>query len=148
MGGINVLVALCFSIGALGSPVENALISGAAPKGYKVQWVGHSFHAYLSLPVGSLAREAGIQGHTSIGNEFLPASYPCQHWTLNPTGVKAKLEAGKADVLTLATREMAPDECIGKFAELAVRDLLAITDISFNDKLVQRQQEHPSHGPR
>jgi hypothetical protein len=34
--------------------------------------------------------------------------------------VKEALKAGKADVLTLATREPAPDECIPKFVNLGV----------------------------
>jgi hypothetical protein len=92
----------------------------AAPKGYKVQYVGHSFHQFLPSPMASLAKEAGIQGHQSLGMDFLPASYPCQHWNKNPNTVKNVLNAGKADVLTLSTRELAPDECIAKFAQLAV----------------------------
>jgi len=94
----------------------------ALPKGYKVQYVGHSFHVHLAPMIEKLAREAGIQGHTTLGNEMLPASYPCQHWERNPTGVKGKLQAGSVDLLTLATRELAPDECVGKFAELAFKN--------------------------
>src|ERR1700753_1797097 len=129
---IRATIFLALLLGAHASPTtpskrdllttnqDEPIGKAGAPKGYKVQWVGHSFHVYLPGPVASLAQEAGIRGHTSLGNEFLPASYPCQHWNQNPTGVKAKLQAGKADVLTLSTRELAPDECIGKFAELAV----------------------------
>jgi hypothetical protein len=93
----------------------------AAPKGYRVQYVGHSFHMFVPTVMASLAKEAGISGHQSLGLDFLPASYPCQHWNKNPNTVKNVLNAGKADVLTLATRELAPDDCISKFAQLAVR---------------------------
>jgi hypothetical protein len=92
----------------------------AVPKGYKVQYVGHSFHVFVPTVMASLAKEAGIAGHRSLGMDMLPASYPCQHWNKNPNTVKGVLNAGKADVLTLATRELAPDDCISKFAQLAV----------------------------
>jgi len=93
----------------------------AAPKGYKVQYVGHSFHVFVPTVMASLAKEAGISAHQSLGMDMLPASYPCQHWNKNPNTVKNVLNAGKADVLTLATRELAPDECVSKFAKLAFK---------------------------
>jgi hypothetical protein len=90
-----------------------------APKGKKIQWVGHSFHVFLPSPVASLAREAGIKGHENLGVDFLPASLPCQHW--NKGGAwKDVIQAGTADVLTISTREDAPDACVPKFAKLAV----------------------------
>jgi hypothetical protein len=92
------------------------------PQGKKVQWVGHSFHWFLPEPVAKLAAEAGIQGHQTINVDRIGASLPCQHWNKGGTTntVKENLKAGKADVLTLATREPAPDECIPKFVRLAV----------------------------
>jgi hypothetical protein len=94
----------------------------APPPGKKIQWVGHSFHWFLPNPVAQLAQEAGIQGHENIGIDRIGASLPCQHWNKGgeTNAVKEALKAGKADVLTLATREPAPDECIAKFAQLAV----------------------------
>jgi hypothetical protein len=97
------------------------------PKGKAIQWVGHSFHVFLPKPVGKLAEEAGIKGHSSLGFDMIGASTPCQHWNKGGKGptdtntVKEVLKAGKADVLTLATQQAAPEECIGKFADLAVR---------------------------
>jgi hypothetical protein len=97
----------------------------ALPAGKKIQWVGHSFHWFLPEPVAKLATEAGIQGHKNIGVDRIGASLPCQHWNKqsakDPTtnDVKEVLKAGTADVLTLATREPAPDECIPKFVQLA-----------------------------
>jgi len=89
-----------------------------APNGKKIQWVGHSFHVFLPSPVASLAKEAGIKGHENLGTDFLPASVPCQHW--NKGGAwKDVIQAGKADVLTIATREDAPDPCVPKFVKLA-----------------------------
>jgi hypothetical protein len=94
----------------------------SAPKGKKVQWMGHSFHWFLPQPVADLAKEAGIQGHETVGVDRIGASLPCQHWNkggANGTNaVKDVLKAGKADVLTISTREPAPDECIPKFADL------------------------------
>jgi hypothetical protein len=92
----------------------------AAVKGKKIQWIGHSFHVFLPNPVASLAKEAGISGHQNLGFDMIPASVPCQHW--NKGGAwKQVIEAGQADVMTLATREDIPDACIPKFVQLAVR---------------------------
>ena len=115
-----VLAASATANTAIFNPVAGS--EKAAPKGYRVQYVGHSFHMFVPTVMASLAKEAGISGHKSLGLDFLPASYPCQHWNKNPNTVKNVLNAGKADVLTLATRELAPDECISKFAQLAVSD--------------------------
>jgi hypothetical protein len=111
-------VADAESTSAIFNPAVGA--DKAAPKGYKVQFVGHSFHMFVPGVMGTLAKEAGLTSHKSLGMDMLPASYPCQHWNKNPNPVKNILNAGKADVLTLSTRELAPDECISKFAQLAV----------------------------
>jgi hypothetical protein len=72
--------------------------------------------------------EAGIKGHKSLGFDMIGASTPCQHWNKggkNPTDtntVKEVLKAGRADVLTLATQQATPEECIAKFANLGVRN--------------------------
>jgi hypothetical protein len=60
----------------------SAVVSGqgAAPKGLRIQWVGHSFHMFLPNPVAKLAREAGIQGHTDVGKDMIGGSSPCEHW--------------------------------------------------------------------
>jgi hypothetical protein len=56
---------------------------------------------------------------------MIGASTPCQHWNKGGKGpsdtntVKDVLKAGKADVLTLATQQATPEECITKFANLA-----------------------------
>lgn len=114
---------------ALSSPVSSPLWpkprrSASAPKGKKIFWVGHSFHWFLPQPVALLAKEAGIEGHQDVGIDRIGASLPCQHWDrADASGtnvVKEALKAGKADVLTLATREQNPDQCIPKFAKLAV----------------------------
>jgi len=95
------------------------------PKGKAIQWVGHSFHVFLPSPVAKLAQEAGIKGHSSLGFDMIGASTPCQHWKKGGEGatdtntVKEVLKAGKADVLTLATQQAAPEECIPKFTNLA-----------------------------
>jgi hypothetical protein len=97
-------------------------ISQVAPKGKKIQYVGHSFHWLFPEPVAALAKEAGIVGHQTIGVDRIGASEPCQHWNKggDTNDVKEVLKAGSADILTLATREKAPDPCIPKFVELGV----------------------------
>jgi hypothetical protein len=96
----------------------------ATPKGYKIQFVGHSFHMFLPTPLASLAKEAKIPGHQTLNFDMLPASYPEQHWAKMQSGkgvVKQNLQ-GKADMLTLSTRELAPDPGVAKFADFAVSD--------------------------
>jgi hypothetical protein len=123
-------------------------MSSAVPAGKKVQWVGHSFHIPLVQPVAQLAKEAGIQDHTTVNAEFMGASIPCQHWNRdNGKGtntVKENLIAGKVDYLTLASREPMPDACIPKFAELAVSSP-SQNSIIFKCSylvVVPRKQEH------
>lgn len=91
------------------------------PAGKKIQWVGHSFHWFLPGPVAQLAKEAGIVGHQDLGIDRIGGSRPCQHWSKggDTNAVKEVLKAGTADIMTLATREEAPDPCIPKFVELA-----------------------------
>ncbi|KAF2663167.1 hypothetical protein BT63DRAFT_128548 [Microthyrium microscopicum] len=96
----------------------------APPKGKKIQYVSNSFHWWLAGPTGPvalLAKEAGIVGHEDIGVDRIPGSTPCQHWTKGgeTNAVKVVLKAGKADVLTLVTREQMPDDCMPKFVALA-----------------------------
>jgi hypothetical protein len=104
--------------------------TSAVPKGKKVQWMGHSFHFFLPEPVAKLAAEAGIEGHVTVGIDRIGASLPCQHWNKGgengTNAVKDVLKAGKADVLTLSTREPAPDQCIPKFANLGVSEFLSL----------------------
>jgi len=112
------------SLLALGATTALAAESWSqlAPAGKKIQWVGHSFHWFLPGPVAQLAKEAGIQGHADLGVDRIGASRPCQHWEKGGekgNAVKTVLQAGKADILTLATRDEAPDPCIPKFVELA-----------------------------
>jgi hypothetical protein len=112
---------------------------GQAPKGLKVQWVGHSFHAFLPKPVAKLAAEANIKGHVNLGMDMLGGSTPCEHWNRAfpedkitsgwRGGVIGKTPGGKdlrrvidsdiADVLTLATQAMMPEPCIAKYVQKA-----------------------------
>ena len=116
----STVFALLFSL----ISATSAPISAAAPKGKKIQWVGHSFHWFLPEPVAQLAKEAGIEGHKNLGVDRIGGSEPCQHWNKggDTNAVKETLKAGAAYVLTIATREKAPDPCIPKFVELAVSE--------------------------
>jgi hypothetical protein len=120
----DTLLLLALAGPTLGSPEPSSWSQLAAPPaGKKIQWVGHSFHWFLPGPVAQLAKEAGIVGHADLGVDRIGASRPCQHWEKGgqTNAVKEMLKSGKADILTLATREEAPDPCIPKFVELAVR---------------------------
>jgi hypothetical protein len=117
----SLLLLVSETAAAAAAAMSAPIMSGntMAPKGKKIQWTGHSFHAFLPMPVASLAKEAGIQGHTNLGLDMLPVSVPCQHW--NDGGAwRQVITSGQADVLTIATREDLPDPCIPKFAQLAV----------------------------
>ncbi|KAF2421098.1 hypothetical protein EJ08DRAFT_727737 [Tothia fuscella] len=95
-----------------------------APKGYKIQFVGHSFHVFLPTPLANLAKEAKIEGHETLNFDMLPASYPEQHWAKMQRGqgvVKQNLQ-GTAELLTLSTREVAPDPAIAQFADFAYQN--------------------------
>jgi hypothetical protein len=115
-GTLNILMGLAL---VSASPIKENKV---APRGYKIQFVGHSFHMFLPTPLAALAREAQIPGHETLNFDMLPASYPEQHWSKMQSGsgvVKQNLQ-GRADMLTLATRELAPDPAIAKFADFAV----------------------------
>lgn len=94
----------------------------AAPiaTGQRVLICGHSFHVYIANPLGTLAKEAGIAGHTLLESQFLPGSEVSEHWAL--TGGKDKvrpiLKAGGVDVLTLAPAWGMPDPAIDRFVDL------------------------------
>jgi hypothetical protein len=114
-------------------------VQGQTPKGLKVQWVGHSFHAFLPKPVAKLAAEANIKGHVNLGMDMLGGSTPCEHWNRafpedkvtsgwrgggmgkTPGGkdLRRVIDDGVADVLTLATQVTMPEPCIAKFVQKA-----------------------------
>jgi hypothetical protein len=99
-----------------------AATTTTVPKGKTVFFVGNSFHWWLPEPIAALAKEAGIEGHRTVGNDRIGGSEPCQHWDRggdsNP--IKLALKAGTVDFLTLTPREKAPDPCIPKFIDLGV----------------------------
>jgi hypothetical protein len=106
--------------------------------------VGRTFVPLVpAKPVAQLAAEAGIEGHADVGIDRIGASLPCQHWNKGgeTNDVKEALKAGKADVLTLATRERAPDECIPKFVKLGVSLVSVMISNPFNPSLSANQTD-------
>jgi hypothetical protein len=55
------------------SPYQSLEAHNVAPKGLRVQFVGHSFHFFLPGLIDTLAKEAGILGHRSLGMDMIPA---------------------------------------------------------------------------
>jgi hypothetical protein len=157
---LTVLFALSAAIPAL----------GAAPKGLKIQWVGHSFHMFLPSPVAKLAKEAGITGHTDVGKDMLGGSSPCEHWnraypeakqvggfvgggmgkSAGGQDLRRTIDAGIPDVVTLATQQTMPEPCIGKFAMKFVRILdwsrhfSQVLTYIFNSSRLRSSQERGS----
>jgi len=111
------VLATATAVASTGAPITHSNV--ALPKGKRVQWIGHSFHVFLPTPVAKLAKEAGIS-HQNLGFDMIPASVPCQHWNKGGSW-KRTVQEGKADVMTLATREEVPDPCIPKFVQLAAK---------------------------
>jgi hypothetical protein len=141
--------SLAIVLGLTFASASPIIDTSVALKGYKIQFVGHSFHMFLPSPLASLAKEANIPGHETLNFDMLPASYPEQHWSKMQSGqgvVKQNLQ-GKADLLTLSTRELAPDPAIAKFADFAVsyrsRDQGDMAEAVY---LVPEQQKHKSYG--
>jgi hypothetical protein len=142
----------------------------AAPKGLKIQWVGHSFHMFLPSPVAKLAREAGIKGHTDVGKDMIGGSSPCEHWnraypeakqaggfvgggggkSSGGKDLRSNLDAGIPDVVTLATQQAMPEPCIGKFAMKFVhaldwsRHFIQVLICIFNSSRRRNSQERGS----
>jgi hypothetical protein len=147
-----------------------ASVQGAAPKGLKIQWVGHSFHMFLPGPVAKLAKEAGIQGHTDVGKDMLGGSSPCEHWnraypeakqvggfvgggmgkTAGGKDLRRTIDAGIPDVVTLSTQQAVPEPCIEKFALKFVSSLCSSPLSALTCGCTVREEEAPrgaAHGP-
>jgi hypothetical protein len=74
------------------------------------------------MPLEALADEAGIQGHTTYGVQFIGNSTPMQHWnqaTDKTNLAKRALRTGELDVFTISPNATMPEEGIDKFADLA-----------------------------
>lgn len=100
----------------------NAIATSAAPAGQCVFVCGHSFHVMIAAPLSEMAKAAGILDHKLAGTQFIGGSKVIQHWDLDEAKnkVKASLQTGEIDVLTLSPVAVLPDPGIDKFTELAL----------------------------
>lgn len=99
------------------------LLAPQETPGQRVFVCGHSFHTYISRPLETLAKSAGIAGHVNAGTQFIGGSSVTQHWELpdEKNSCKKTLGEGKVDVLTLSPNWVMPDPAIGRFTELALK---------------------------
>jgi hypothetical protein len=120
MGPVSMALLLAIAVNA-----GLTVASTAVPNGKQIFWVANSGHWFLPEPVAALAAEAGIQSHGNVGISRIGGSNICQHWNKGggSNDIKDALNVGKADILTLSPAANASDECIEKFAKLAVSDI-------------------------
>jgi len=88
------------------------------PPGLRTWSLAHSFHSFVPPLLQEMAQAAGIKGH-DFGISAIGGARVMTHWdaSVRADQVRAYLEAGKADVLTLSLIWL-PDEGIEKFAKL------------------------------
>ncbi len=94
----------------------------AAANGCRVFICGHSFHIFTSRYLGPIAEAAKLKNHATVGSQMIGGSSVTQHWDLpaDKNKVKAALEAGEIDVLTLSPNWIVPDPAIEKFVDLGL----------------------------
>ena len=112
--------ALCAGAAAL---LPHRLLAAEAPAGQRVFVTAHSFHAFISQRLASLAKVAGIENHQLAGLQSIGGSKVKQHWELadDKNKAKAALTAGEVDVLTMSPHmTYMPDEGIDHFVELGL----------------------------
>ncbi len=113
--------------GAIGSRAAAAdstpTASQSKTAGVRVFYTGHSFHMFVPERVEQLVKSAGIQGHQLVGTQGIGGSRVIQHWELTGGMNKARsiLEAGQADVFTMAAHLLIPDAGITNFTELGLK---------------------------
>jgi hypothetical protein len=94
-----------------------------AANGCRVFICGHSFHIFTSRYLGPIAAAAKLANHNTVGSQMIGGSSVTQHWDLpaDKNKVKAALEKGEVDVLTLSPNWIVPDPAIEKFVELGLQ---------------------------
>lgn len=120
------LLALTFAPGLLASTsvwAEEAKTNRPAPQaiaGQRVFVTGHSFHAWIGVPLAEIAKSAGIDNHTIAGKQSIGGSQVIQHWNKPDDANTAKqaIRKGEVDVLTVSPHLALPDEGIEKFTDL------------------------------
>jgi len=93
-----------------------------ALKGLRVAWAGHSFLMFAPGIVDSIAKSAGVKGHSHPALSGIGGSRVIQHWDVpeEKNKVKTALKDAKIDVLILSPIFL-PDDGIENFVKLAVQ---------------------------
>lgn len=90
----------------------------APPPGLRVYSSGHSFHMFMPKILEEIAKSAGIEGHTQVGNSSIGGSYVHQHWAKEgDKSAKASIERDQPDIFTMAPIYL-PDDGIDNFVRL------------------------------
>jgi hypothetical protein len=100
---------------------EKKQAAASTAKGQRVFFTAHSFMWYVPLPVGELAKAAGIKDHKLAGVQFLGGSRTLQHWNM-PDGrnqAKEALKKGDVDVFVMSPIQF-PDEGVANFVKLGL----------------------------
>jgi hypothetical protein len=121
-GRLVFIAVFCAGLARTGRGAEPAATS-SIPKGERVMICGHSFHVFVGAPLAKIAAAAGITDHKNAGTQSIGGSTVTQHWNLpdDKNKVKAALNAGELDVLTLAPHmKLVPDKAIEDFTDLAL----------------------------
>jgi hypothetical protein len=140
------LLAFASAGSALAATGADPAIGGpppAVPAGLRIFTCGHSFHTWVAPILHGIALSAGIKGDQVAGVSYIGASRVMQHWEL-PDGknpVKAALQAGKVDVLTLSPIWL-PDEGIEQFAAFALQHNPAVR-VTVLESWVPNDHYHP-----
>jgi hypothetical protein len=103
--------------------LPSRLLAADVPAGQRVFITAHSFHAFISQRLASLAKTAGIENHQLAGLQSIGGSKVKQHWDLadEKNKVKPALAAGGVDVLTMSPHmTYMPDEGIDRLVELGL----------------------------
>lgn len=88
--------------------------------GKRVFSAGHSFHFHVPAMLEEVAKSAGFPDHRIAGKSMIGGSQSIRHWNQQPNSIKAALQDGHVDVLTL-TPIYLPDEGVEKFAEFGLK---------------------------
>lgn len=128
--------------------------SAALPRttGVRLFVAGHSFHQGIApVLMEKIALAAGITNQVVVGKLFVGGSRVIQVWEKSATesNVRADLQAGRVDVLTLSPHRLLPDPGIDKFVDLGLagnphlRVTLQQSWIPFDNDLGQGRDPDP-----
>jgi len=90
--------------------------------GVRLFVAGHSFHFGIVPWMEKIARNAGITNQILVGKLFVGGSRTIRVWETSATqsDVRAALQAGQVDVLTLSPHRLLPDPGVDKFVDFGL----------------------------